>query len=162
MSTTPLVNSNNSKLLGDTVTDKSSININSGGGNVSGVVGGNVENVSGIVNLGEISGDVTNAIGQLPDNSESDEPSLKDLLSQLQAAIAAEPELPQEDKVEALEQVKVLAEAGQAPEDTGLKKAAKTAMKVLKGTASGLPDVTEFVQACSHLLPAIGALLILI
>ncbi|MEO0376184.1 MAG: hypothetical protein AAF329_16495 [Cyanobacteria bacterium P01_A01_bin.17] len=162
MSTTPLVNSNNSKLLGDTVTDKSSININTGGGNVSGVVGGNVENVSGVVNLGTISGDVTNAIDQLPGNSESDEPSLKDLLTQLQAAIEATSALPSEDKAEALEQVKVLAEAGQAPEDTGLKKAAKTAMKVLKGTAAGLPDITELVQACSTLLPAIGALLVLI
>ena len=81
------------------------VNIYSGGGNVSGVVGGNVENVSGIVNLGEISGDVTNAIGQLPDNSESDEPSLKELLTQLQAAIEATSALPSEDKAEALEQV---------------------------------------------------------
>ncbi|MEM6867920.1 MAG: hypothetical protein AAF528_06020 [Cyanobacteria bacterium P01_C01_bin.121] len=142
--------------------EKSSININTGGGNVSGFVGGNIENVSGVVNLGTISGDVTNAIGQLPDNSEGDEPSLKELLAQLQAAIEATSELPPEDQAEALEQVKVLAEAGQAPEDTGLKKAAKTAIKVLKGTAAGLPDVTEFVQACSQLLPAIGALLILI
>ncbi|MEM6591982.1 MAG: low-complexity protein, partial [Cyanobacteria bacterium P01_C01_bin.73] len=63
--------------LGDTVSEKSSININSGGGSVSGVVGGNISDVSGVVNLGTISGDVTNTIGQLPDTPDSDGPSLK-------------------------------------------------------------------------------------
>lgn len=148
--------------LGDTVSEKSSIHIDSGGGNVSGVVGGNVENISGVVNLGTISGDVANTINQLPESGNTDEPSLKELLMQLQSAIEATPELPAEDKAEALEQVKTLAEAGQAPEDGRLKKAAKTAMKVLKGTASGLPDVTLFVQECTKLLPAIAALLVLI
>lgn len=48
--------------LGDTVSEKGAININSGG-NVSGIVGGDIRDVSGVVNLGAISGDVTNAIG---------------------------------------------------------------------------------------------------
>lgn len=148
--------------LGDTVSEKSSININSGGGNVSGVVGGNIENVSGAVNLGAISGDVTNTIGQLPEAMDANEPSLKALLTKLQAAIEATPELDPEDKAEALEQVKTLAEAGQDPEDGRLKKSAKTAIKVLKGTAASLPDVTTFVQECTKLLPAIGALLVLL
>ena len=104
------------------VSEKSSINIQAGGdiGNVSGITGGDV---SGVINLGEISGDVTNTINQLPDALPSNEPGLKELLSQLQVAIEAEPELPDEDKAEALEQVKVLAEAGQNPEDNFLQKA---------------------------------------
>ncbi|MEO0376183.1 MAG: pentapeptide repeat-containing protein [Cyanobacteria bacterium P01_A01_bin.17] len=54
----------NQSFSGDMVHEKSEININSGGGDVSGVVGGNVENVSGTVNLGTVHGDVNNAIGQ--------------------------------------------------------------------------------------------------
>ena len=147
--------------LGDTVSEKSSINIQAGGdiGNVSGITGGDV---SGVINLGEISGDVTNTINQLPDALPSNEPGLKELLSQLQVAIEAEPELPDEDKAEALEQVKVLAEAGQNPEDNFLQKAAKTAMKILKGTTAGLSETTKLVQECNKLLPLIAPLLLLV
>ncbi|GAB4241614.1 MAG: hypothetical protein Kow00121_67710 [Elainellaceae cyanobacterium] len=129
-------------------------------GNVSGIAGGDI---SGVINLGAISGSVTNAINQIPDTpKESDQPSLKELLLQLQAAIEAESALPPEDKAEALEQVKILAEAGQAPEDGTLKKAAKTAVKVLKGTVAGLPDVTQLVEASAKLPPAITALLAIV
>lgn len=148
--------------LGDTVSEKGAINISSGGGSVSGIVGGDIKDVSGVVNLGAISGDVSNAIGQLPDASNPDEPSLKDLLTQLKTAIEAEAELSPEDKAEALEQVKTLAEAGQAPEDGALKKAAKTAMKVLKGTVSGLSEVNKLAQECTKLLPIITTLLVLV
>ncbi|MBD2069798.1 pentapeptide repeat-containing protein [Leptolyngbya sp. FACHB-671] len=160
------INSNKSYIetyysLGDTVSEKSSINIEAGGniGNVSGVTGGDI---SGVLNLGTISGNVTNAINQLPDSSDPDEPGIKELLLQLQAAIETEPELAPEDKVEALEQVKVLAEAGQKPEDGALQKTAKTAMKILKGTVAGLPEVTKLVQESAKLLPAIVTLLALI
>lgn len=40
--------------LGDTMSENRSININSGGGNVSGVVGGNVQDVGGDINFGAI------------------------------------------------------------------------------------------------------------
>ncbi|MGB3135592.1 MAG: pentapeptide repeat-containing protein [Nodosilinea sp.] len=146
--------------LGDTVTEKSSININAGGdiGNVSGLVGGNV---SGVMNLGTISGSVTNFIGQIPDNS-AEQAELKTLLQQLQAAIETEPALEPEDKAEALAQVQVLAEAGQKPEDGAMQKAAKTAMKILKGTTTGLSETTKFVAECAKLLPAISGLLLLL
>ena len=67
-----------------------------------------------------------------------------------------------EDKAEALEQVKTLAEAGKAPEDGALKKAAKTAIKVLKGSVSNLSDVNKLVQECTKLLPIITTLLVLV
>ena len=144
--------------MGDTVAEKdASINIQAGG-DVTGVAGGDL---SGIVNLGTISGNVTNAIGQLPDR-ETDGPSLKELLTQLQTAIETEPELPPEDKAEALEQVETLAQTGQNPEDGKLKKAGKTALKILKGTTAGLTETNNLVQECAQLLPAISALLLLI
>ncbi|MGP1386496.1 MAG: pentapeptide repeat-containing protein [Thainema sp.] len=111
------------------------------------------------VNLGTISGNVTTAINQLPDQPSSDQPSLKDLLTELQAAIEAEPELSTDDKAEALEQVKTLAEAGQKPEDGRLQKAAKTAMKILHGTTASVSETTKLAEATAKLLPAITAIL---
>jgi len=147
--------------LGDIVSEKSSINIQAGGdiGNVSGVVGGDV---TGVLNLGTISGNVANTINKLSNSSEPGRPGLKELLIQLQEAIETEPELVPEDKAEALEQVKVLAEAGQKPEDGVLQKAAKTAVKILKGSTVGLSETTKFVTECAKLLPAIATLLALV
>lgn len=146
--------------FGDTLSEKSSISIQSGGdiGNVSGVTGGDV---SGVVNLGKISGDVTNAINQIPDTSTSGKSSLRELLIQLQTAIEVDLELPDEDKTEALEQVKVLAQAGKNPQDVVLQRAAKTATKILKGTMSNLSETSNLVQGCSQLLPLIASLLLL-
>ncbi|WP_275415797.1 pentapeptide repeat-containing protein [Leptolyngbya sp. CCY15150] len=147
--------------LGDTVAEKNAPSISSGGGDVN-YVGGDIRDVSGVVSLGQISGEVANIINQLPDAAPSKGPALKELLTQLQTAIETAAELPAEDKAEALEQVKTLAEAGQdtqAPPDGPLKKAAKTALKILKGTAAGLPDATKLVEEFNKLLPAIATLI---
>ncbi len=109
-----------------------------------------------VVSLRDISGQVNNQIAKL-----SDEPvqtQLKDLLAQLQTAIEAEPALNEEQKTEALEEVKELAAAGQSPQDGPMKKAAKRAITVLKGITVGLGETTKFVEACNGLLPAISAL----
>lgn len=141
---------------------KGNIQIENVQGNVSGVAAaGDHLEMTGTL-LGEISGTVTNTINQLPTSSDPDQPGLRELLSQLQAAIEAERELNDEDKAEALEQVKVFAEAGQKPEEGALRKAAKTAMKILKGTIAGLPSATELVQESSKLLVAISALLAIV
>ncbi len=91
-------------------------------------------NASGqALNLGDISGTVTNTIiNDLPASPEAEKPGIKELLTQLQAAIEADTNLPQEDKAEALEQVKALAEAGKNPQEGVMQKAAKTAIKILK------------------------------
>lgn len=68
-------------------------------------------------------------------------------------------QLSQDDKAEALEQVEVLVEAGQKPQDGSLKKMANTAVKVLKGTVASLPEATKLVEACSKSLPIITKLL---
>ncbi len=109
-----------------------------------------------VVSLRDISGQVNNQIAQLSD--EPTQTQLKDLLTQLQTTIEAEPALDEAQKTEALEEVKELATAGQAPQDGPMKKAAKRAITVLKGMTVGLGETTNFVKACNGLLPAISIL----
>ena len=141
---------------------KGNVNISGVQGNVSGIAAaGENQTMTGVA-LGAISGSVTNTINQLPASPDPENPGIKELLAQLQAAIEAESELPDEDKAEALEQVKTLAEAGQKPEDNVLQKAAKTSMKILKGTVASLPDAAKLAEACVKLLPIISGLLLLV
>jgi len=107
----------------------------------------------------DISGTVTNSINQLPTSPQSDQPGLKELLTELQTAIEAETDLSDDDKAEALEQVKTLAEVGKNPQESTMQKAGKTAMKILKGTIAGLPTTATLLEACSKLLPMIAKLL---
>jgi uncharacterized protein YjbI with pentapeptide repeats len=107
----------------------------------------------------DISGTVAETINQLPTSPEPDKPGIKELLTQLQTAIEADTNLTQEDKAEALEQLKALAEAGKNPQEGAMQKTAKTAMKILKGTIASLPSAATLVEACSKLLPAIASLL---
>lgn len=118
--------------------------------------------ISGIVNLGSISGSVTNAINQLPSSNTTDKPGLKELLQQLQLAIENESSIESEDKAEALAQVEILAKLGQNKGDSGLQKNGKTALKIIKGTLAGLSETTKLVQECMQILPAISTLLALI
>ncbi|NEO97945.1 MAG: hypothetical protein F6K58_04405 [Symploca sp. SIO2E9] len=105
-----------------------------------------------------ISGTVTNTINELPASAEPDKPGIKELLRQLQTAIASESNLDEEDKAEALEQVKLLAEAGKNPSDGAMKKLAKRATTMLKGLIAGLPAAATLVETCKELLPAIAHL----
>ena len=124
-----------------------------------GSVGGDFNASGQALNLGEISGTVTNTINELPKSSEPDKPGIKELLTQLQTAIEADNNLNEEDKAEALEQVKTLAEAGKNPQEGAMQKTAKTAMKILKGTISSLPSAATLVEASSKLLPLISGFL---
>ncbi|OCQ96824.1 hypothetical protein BCD64_14555 [Nostoc sp. MBR 210] len=123
-----------------------------------GSIGGDFNN-SGTINLGEISGTVTNTINQLPPSSEPDKPGIKELLEELKAVIEADKDLAEEDKAEALEQVQALAEAGKNPQEGAMQKAAKTAMKIIKGTIASLPTTATLVEAGSKLLPLISKFL---
>jgi uncharacterized protein YjbI with pentapeptide repeats len=144
---------------GDTMSDKSSeIKIGDvSGGSISGIAS-NVagENMTGVA--GVVSGNVTQSIGQLEKVDEPEAPKLADLLKQLQAAIEADANLSEEDKAEALEQVKVLAEAGQNPKEGAMQKTAKSAMRMLKGIIADLPTVATLVESGNKLLPAIAQL----
>ena len=144
----------------ETMTEnKGNVKISGVQGNVSGIAAaGENQTMTGVA-LGQISGAVTNSIGQLQSTSTPEATQLATLLEQLQSAIKNESHLAPEDKAEAMEQVKTLAEAGQKPEDNALQKAAKTALKILKGTIAGLPDAAKLAESCAKLLPAIATLL---
>jgi hypothetical protein len=108
-----------------------------------------------VVNLGTISGNVTKSINQLRESNTSNSEQLADLLSQLKSCIESENELNSEDKEEALEQVNALAEAGQNPQDGAMQKAAKTAIRVLKGIKDELPPTVALIQGLNQLIPAV-------
>jgi len=114
---------------------------------------------AGALSLGDISGTVANTINQLSDSAKPDEPGIKELLTELQTAIEAETDLSDDDKAEALEQVKTLAEVGKNPQDSTLQKAGKKAMTMLKGILAALPTTATLLEACSKLLPMIAKLL---
>ena len=123
------------------------------------ISGGTVNNTgAAAMSLGDISGTVANTINQLPASSESDKPGIKELLEQLQKAIEAEPNLSEEDKAEALEQVKALAEAGKAPQEGAMQKIAKRSTTMLKGIVAGLPEAAKLAVEYAKLLPTITSL----
>lgn len=126
-----------------TMNDKAEHNTINIGGNVTGST----------INLGEISGAVSNVVNQLSSAADPAQPGLKEHLLELQATIEEEPTLSIEDKADALEEVKVLAEAAQDPEKQGL---GRKAIKVLKGTVASLPDAAKLAEACKTLLPLIA------
>lgn len=123
---------------------------------IGGSVGGSptAGDVEGDVSS-HVGGDVSNIINQLPSSSEPDKPGIKELLTQLQAAIEADPNLSKDDRNDALDQVKDLAEAAQNPNDGGMKEKAKKAGRMLGRIISGIPTAAQLVEACSKLLPLI-------
>ncbi len=141
--------------------NKGNVNISGVQGNISGIAAAGENQTMRGVAIGVISGNVTNTISQLPDITNPNEPSLKELLTQLQSLIESESELNEEDKVEALEYVKVLAESGHKPEDSTLQKLAKTSIRILLGTIYSLPDVSKLVESGIKLLRLITKLLCL-
>ena len=113
-------------------------------------------NSLGTFNLGEIKGDVTNTINQLPVSPEPENPGIKELLTQLQTAIEAEDNLTPKNKEKALKQVKALAEASQNPNNEEKQDLADTAITMLKGLISGLPTAATLVETCNQLFPMIS------
>lgn len=146
---------------GDTMSDKSSnIKFGNVGGDIGAFAGGDIQGVAGkdITGAagGNISGTVTATIGQLQESNAPEAAKLADLLKQLQTAIESDKNLSEDDKAEALEQVKTLAEAGQSPEEGAMQKTAKTAIRVLKGIITDLPAVATIVEVSQKLLPTIA------
>lgn len=109
-------------------------------------------------NNATINGTVIKTINQLQNSESSEATELADLLKQLQEAINADPNLKVEDKNEALEQLETIAVAGTDIKSSKMQKIAKTASRALKGMITELPNATNFVEACSKLLPMIGKL----
>jgi uncharacterized protein YjbI with pentapeptide repeats len=105
-----------------------------------------------------LSGTVTNALNSLAD-SDPVQANLKTALTQLQSVIETEPEIDDDDKAYALEQVNTLARAGQNSQKETSKMKANTAIGILKKTIAVLPSTAAIVKACSDLLPVIAKLL---
>lgn len=78
------------------------------------------------------------------------------MLEQLEAAVEADDNLQPEVKAEALEQVKVLAEAGKNPQAEEKRSAAQTAIKVLSGMIDEIPGVPTLVGTWERVLPDIN------
>ncbi|PSB30070.1 pentapeptide repeat-containing protein [Stenomitos frigidus] len=131
-----------SKAMNDSTDKSQSVNI---GGNVTGST----------LNLGAISGSVSNVVNQLPSAPDPAQPGIKELLIELQAAIESDADLPEKGKASALEHVKVLAEVAQDPEQPEKKGLGSQAITFLKGAASSLPDTAKLAEACTKLLPLI-------
>jgi uncharacterized protein YjbI with pentapeptide repeats len=130
-------------------------NISTGDGSF--YAGGDVNLSGSTINLGEISGQVSNQINQLPDAA-PDQPSLKTLLTQLQAAVEADTELSEVEKKEALGEVAKLAEAGSKPKEGAMQRMAKRATAALKSITEPLSDASKLATACKSLLPMILSL----
>lgn len=110
--------------------------------------------VGSTLSIGEISGTVTNSIGQIPESKDSD---IKSLLSQLQEAIESDEKLTNEQKSRALNQVKDLANAAQDPQNNEMKYQAEDAINILEKMMKRLPTAITFVKASSILLSQIGS-----
>ena len=138
------------------MTNSNNPNITTGDGSF--YTGGDANLTGSILNLGEISGQVSNQINQLPDISKSDQSSLKDLLTQLQTAIDQDTELSDDEKAEALGEVAKLAKAGADPNEGKKQNLAKRAVNTLKAIAETLTDTSALATACKTLLPMIISL----
>ncbi|MBW4429963.1 MAG: pentapeptide repeat-containing protein [Nostoc desertorum CM1-VF14] len=131
----------------------------SAGGNVDASTGAKI-NVGGDItgstlNLGTISGSVSNVVNQLPSSPDPTQPGIKELLIQLQQAIDEDTDLAPEDKADLLEQVKALAEAEQTSEQDKKKGLVRNAKKIFDATLKSLPNTANIIEASSKLLPLI-------
>ncbi|MEO0988745.1 MAG: pentapeptide repeat-containing protein [Cyanobacteria bacterium J06639_14] len=134
-------------------------NPNTTTGDGSFYAGGDVNLTGSTLNLGEISGQVSNQINQLPDAAlNPDQPSLKDLLTQLKTAVDQDTELSDDEKAEALGEVAKLAKAGTNPKEGAMQRMAKRATATLKAIAATLTDASKLAAACKTLIPAIAVL----
>ncbi len=116
--------------------------------------------IQGNVNQSALSiGDSNHVSNQISQLGETDvQLQLKNLLTQLQAAIESEPNLNEEEKREALAEVGEIAAAGQSPTDGPMKKAAKRAINALKGITLGLSETTTLATTAKGMLDAIALL----
>lgn len=139
-------------------------NVNNSSDNSQNINVGRDMNLSeSTLNLGEINGVVTNSINQLP-TSEPKNKQLKKLLVEVRDILNNTDDmvLPPEDKVDALDQVKVLAEAAQLPEQekrTVGGRAIRFLQRIVDAIPTSLPVATSLVAEMNKLIPQIAMLL---
>jgi hypothetical protein len=106
-----------------------------------------------------IDSQVSNSLNQLRNVGKQDARKLATALERLQTAIGTDKALGEQERTEALQQVNALAEAAKGPQTEQTSQTVRTALWVLKGMFTALPDAVKFAQACKELLPEIAALL---
>jgi uncharacterized protein YjbI with pentapeptide repeats len=114
------------------------------------------------VNLGTISGQVSNLIQQLQDSPVQGSTNLAEVLANLQTSIQEESALPDEKKQEALEAVATLAEEGKKPPENRVTKLCTLAINALKGIATTVSDASKLAEVVNTSLPLLKGLLGLI
>lgn len=138
--------------MGDAMTKNNSVNIKAGGDVVN-----STEMISGLVNLGKVTGDVSQTIQQLPQDSEN-LMAIKENLLRLQELVVSTKIISEEDKIEALEQLKVIASSDK--NKTKDHKKLNTALKILKGTTTGISETNKFVSQFLKLVSNLTSLLL--
>jgi uncharacterized protein YjbI with pentapeptide repeats len=136
-------------------------NVSTGDGSF--YAGGDVNLSGSTLNLGQISGQVTNQINQIPAPAAPGQPDLRAILTQLQTAAETDGELSDDEKAEALQAVSRIATAATAPNtDDKTKGMVKRATTTLKGMTETLTDASKLAEACQKLLPLVLSLFALI
>lgn len=99
------------------------------------------------------------SITKQPDISIKEKENINELLSQLKDAINIDPNLSSEDRVEALEQIKVLSDTVTNIDDVRTQSSAKFALKILKGISVSLPSTSPLVESGNKIIPLISQML---
>jgi hypothetical protein len=134
------------KLMNESTDKSQKINV---GGNL------NINANQSVVNLRDIIGDVNHTINQIPADNSPQNQELKTLLQELTEAIQIEATLDDEEKAEAANQVKKIAQASQNPDDSSLQTKAKKAVNLLETISKGLEPASKLFKACQRILPLI-------
>jgi len=146
------------KLIANTLARNQTINIEQNLGKVE--MSERKIEISGTVmgsnlNLGDISGMVTTAIGQLPATQSADEHGLKELLQQLQLAVEGDGKLREKEKALALKKVGELAEIAHHPQEKANKAQAKGVLATLGEYAKSFNEAVKFGEAVNKYAPII-------
>jgi hypothetical protein len=135
--------------------------IHAGDGNL--INTGTFDTGGGMVNLGDLSDQARITINALPDQRlAAEEPTLRELLQQLQASLDGDTEVPESNRAEALSEIHAIASAAQDPKQNA--SLARRAMNTLKGISASvseankaLEESSKFVATVKKVLPFIAA-----
>jgi hypothetical protein len=135
--------------------------IHAGDGNL--INTGSLNTGGGMVNLCDLSDQARIAINALPDQRlAADEPTLRELLQQLQANLDGDTEVSEGTRAEALSEIHTIATAAQNPKQNA--SLARRAMNALKGISASvaeankaLEESSKFVATVKKVLPFIAA-----
>jgi uncharacterized protein YjbI with pentapeptide repeats len=141
--------------------DMSNTTIHAGDGNL--INTGTLNTEGGMVNLGDLSDQARIAINALPDQRlAAEEPTLRELLQQLQASLDGDTEVAESTRADALTEIHTIATAAQDPQQNA--SLARRAMNTLKGISASvseankaLEESSKFVATVKKVLPFIAA-----